>query len=239
MSYKILKDHTIFQINRAIVRKREFLDALQKNLHKSAEMSSKAFDKVFPGHNDVFCSRIAYCYEVITPLGLATLQEKFPENYKNIYHLCTEGLNLLIEAYQTLRNGGRTGSAAILRQSLECLALALALWYEPDKYLSKFQAGELSGEKVIGIAKKLIPFLGRLYGIFCDHFVHPSVRFVGRSLLPTHPMFSPKGRIQIGSGYIIEFHKEFAHILSFAQLMGMAYQAGIELMFWDTVMSSL
>jgi len=233
--FTIIDGKTAFEIRKSFRRKREFYHVLIDNLLKMSEESSKVFDMVFPLHNEAFCNRLAKCYELITPIGFSSLQEKIPENYKHIYHLCSEGLNLLLGAYQTLRNGVGTGSVAVLRQSLECLCIALALWQNPTNYLLKFKEGKLSGEKVIGIAKKLVPFVGRLYGIFCDFFVHPSIRFIGKSMIPMHPMFPKGSRIVIGTGYRTEHHKEFAEILSFAQLTGMAYHAGIELMFWNTL----
>jgi tetratricopeptide (TPR) repeat protein len=230
---KILDGKTAFEIRRSFRRKREFYRVLSKILAKGSEESSKAFDILFPEHNEVFCKRLAKCYEIITPIGFSSLQDRIPENYKFIFHLCSKGLNLLVGAYQTLRNGERTGSVAIQRQALECLSLALALWHEPEKFLPQFKEGKLSGEKLIGVAKGFVPFIGRLYGIFCDFFVHPSIHFVGKSMTPMHPMFPKGGRITIGTGYSPEHHAEFAQVLSYTQLMGMAYHAAIELMFWN------
>ncbi|OPY65904.1 MAG: photosystem I assembly protein Ycf3 [Syntrophorhabdus sp. PtaU1.Bin050] len=233
MQYKITKDLAAFQIANVTIRKNEFYRGLYGNLIHSSELSSKLFDVAFPEHNRAFCNRLADCYRLITPIGITTAQEKISQNYKYIFHLCSEGLNLLMAAYISLRNGDRIGSVVILRQALECLSLALALWKDSDKVMPTFERGKFSGEKAIGIAKKLVPFIGKLYGTFSNEFAHPSIRFIGKSTYFEDRLFANRQRILIGPSFHPEHHEEFAQILSYAQLMGMTYHAGIELMFWD------
>jgi tetratricopeptide (TPR) repeat protein len=233
VSYLVQRDPNAFLHVNDTIRKREFYRGLHSNLLLGSEQSAKFFDLAFPGHNEAFCLKLAGCYKLITPVGITAAQEEIPQNFRYIFQLCAEGLNTLMAAYRSLRNGEATGSVVILRQTLECLSLSLALWKDPEKFLPTFEQGKLSGEKLIGVAKDIIPFVGRLYGIFSGEFAHPSIRLLGKSFFFEDPMFRQRQRVLIGPAFHPEHHEHFAKIVSYTQLIGLAYHAGIELMFWN------
>ncbi|BBK34124.1 hypothetical protein STHU_47580 [Allostella humosa] len=72
---------------------------------------------------------------------------------------------------EVARHGYRRPYGAVARGILETLATILHISIEPGA-LKKFNDGTLSSS--ISIAKKIIPPLGQLYGLFSNEFVHVS-----------------------------------------------------------------
>jgi hypothetical protein len=69
------------------------------------------------------------------------------------------------------RGGYRLQCMSLSRGILETVSTVINLMMEPDA-TEAFHAGKLQSTKSIGIAKKVIPDFGRIYGEFSNEYVH-------------------------------------------------------------------
>lgn len=100
--------------------------------------------------------------------------------------------NTLIGALQLTRQGYDLEPQFLIRSAVESLALSLS-FYTGGTYYEKFKKNQLSGEKCIGVANKLVKQIGGIYGLL-SQVTHPSRKTTG------HNYLEGRGTILIGGG---------------------------------------
>lgn len=88
-----------------------------------------------------------------------------------------QGGNSLIGSMQLIRQGYTLEPQFLVRYAIENLAMVLS-FYTNDKFYKRFQNHNLTGEKCIGEAKKLVSQIGQIYGLLSE-ITHPSKKTLG------------------------------------------------------------
>lgn len=104
------------------------------------------------------------------------------DSYKpTVARLLATAVNTYLASIEVARHGYRRQYGMLGRSFIEIIATVVAIATETDN-LERFHAGKLSSSKCIGWATKIIPILGKYYGMLSEYNVH-----VG----PIHAMFEP------------------------------------------------
>ena len=106
--------------------------------------------------------------------------------------LLWQGQNTLISSLQLTRQGYFVEPQFLIRSAVENLALSLSFFTGSD-YYEKFKKNQLSGEKCIGEAKKLVKQIGGIYGLL-SQVTHPSNKILG------HHYLEGRSTLLIGGG---------------------------------------
>jgi hypothetical protein len=76
-----------------------------------------------------------------------------------------------IAALELVRHGFRLQPGILIRNVLETICVALALFVEPE-LMETYEQGKLQSSKMVSRAKEVVPPLGWAYGFFSKEFAH-------------------------------------------------------------------
>ncbi|MDZ7840867.1 MAG: hypothetical protein U5R46_08625 [Gammaproteobacteria bacterium] len=76
-----------------------------------------------------------------------------------------------VSALQLLRAGHRLQPPTMIRSVVECLSVVLHLIVKPSDF-DEFEAGNVKSTKAVTTAKKVLPYIGELYGQLSSDFTH-------------------------------------------------------------------
>lgn len=88
-----------------------------------------------------------------------------------------QACNTMFAALQLTRQGYMLEPQFLMRQAIESFALAMS-FHSSHKAYPLYKKGELSGEKCIGFAKKMLGEIGQIYGLLTS-VTHPSRNTTG------------------------------------------------------------
>lgn len=104
-------------------------------------------------------------------VGHGVIEEPESTEKKLVGALLSNALNGVSAAVELTRLGYRLQPAATLRVATAATAVAIQLTLDGNK-VSDFLTGKLKSTEAIGPAKKVVPFIGRLYGYLSELFTH-------------------------------------------------------------------
>lgn len=141
--------------------------------------------------------------------------------------LLWQGGNSLIGSLQLIRQGYTHEPQFLMRYAVENLAMALSFNtnYGQDFY-TRFTQSNLSGEKCIREAKKLVKQIGSIYGLLSD-VTHPSKKTLGY-----HYMVE-RETLLIGGGVTDRTLPRVKLNLAILQFLSTIYWSSSELIFYD------
>jgi len=76
-----------------------------------------------------------------------------------------------IAALELVRHGFRLQPGILIRNAVETICVALALFVEPE-LMEAYEKGKLQSSKMVSRAKEVVPPLGWAYGFFSKEFAH-------------------------------------------------------------------
>lgn len=145
-------------------------DMLSKQIYREGPRIAASFDELTRAD-------VAECSELFS-FAQARLFRHLPKVEDNGFEATSARLlfsatNSYIAAIEVGRRGYARQHGALSRMVVETIATVLAIAVN-EHALEKFHAGKLESTKCIGMAKAVIPFIGSLYGMLSNNFVHVS-----------------------------------------------------------------
>jgi len=159
------------------------LNQLRREGPKIAESFDNAFDAQLREISEEFAKTFA-----LLSFGYKNCVGKKDERLRCVCaELLVNAAYTLMGALELLRHGFRLQPGILIRSEIETICVALSLFSKPG-LLKEYEKGELDSTKMVGPAKKVLPFLGHLYGHFSEEFAH-----LGRlhRMLHSWDVFSP------------------------------------------------
>lgn len=143
-------------------------DILSKQIYREGPRIAASFDELTRGD-------IAECSELFS-FAQARLFRHLPKVEDNGFEATSARLlfsaaNSYVAAVEVGRRGYARQHGALSRMVVETIATVLAIAVNAAA-LEKFHAGKLESTKCIGMAKAVLPFIGGLYGMLSNNFVH-------------------------------------------------------------------
>ncbi|ROP84604.1 hypothetical protein EDC65_3959 [Stella humosa] len=142
-------------------------DILINQIHRDGPVISRSFDRV--AESDLKSASLLISQSV--GLSYHHVKRESKDHRSACAGLLMSTISTFMASIEVARHGYRRPYGAVARGILETLATILHISIEPGA-LKKFNDGTLSSS--ISIAKKIIPPLGQLYGLFSNEFVHVS-----------------------------------------------------------------
>lgn len=113
---------------------------------------------------------VGKAYSILTPRFVQA--DFFDQNRApTCARLLNTAMTTLLSCIHLARGGYRLQCMSLSRGILETVSTVINLMVEPNA-TEAFHAGKLQSTKSIGIAKKVIPDFGRIYGYFSNEYVH-------------------------------------------------------------------
>ena len=84
------------------------------------------------------------------------------------------GTNTIIASFELTRSGYGIEPPVLLRNALETCTTAIDLIKKPEKY-KVFKERKYKSSKSISVAKKILPIIGKFYGMFSEFYLHISL----------------------------------------------------------------
>lgn len=112
--------------------------------------------------------------------------------------------NSLIGSMQLIRQGYFLEPQFLIRYAIENLAMVLS-FYSGDKFYKRFQQNNLTGEKCISEAKKLVSQIGQIYGSLSE-ITHPSKKTLGYIYLEGRDTLLIGGGVVDSTLYRVKFN---------------------------------
>ncbi|WP_430474852.1 SEC-C domain-containing protein [Thalassospira lucentensis] len=144
-------------------------DMLINQLKRDGPKIAKSFDKILSKDID----EISELFSVSSSL----LRRHFKPNDKSFKSTCAGLLSssqtTFLASIEVARHGFRLPYGTLARQIIETLCTILDLATDEES-LSKFHDGNLKSTKSVTKAKKLIPNIGEIYGMYSNEFTHIS-----------------------------------------------------------------
>lgn len=143
-------------------------DILSKQIYREGPRIAASFDELT--RDD-----IAECSELFS-FAQARLFRHLPKVEDNGFEATSARLlfsaaNSYVAAVEVGRRGYARQHGALSRMVVETIATVLAIAVNAAA-LEKFHAEKLESTKCIGMAKAVLPFIGGLYGMLSNNFVH-------------------------------------------------------------------
>lgn len=173
-------------------------DLLINQIHRDGPRVAESFDRLceqdLQGISEEYARALSLCGAGVSLEG--------PQVAVRVAcaHLLMNALTSVSAATELLRSGYVLQPNIVLRSVVESVGVALHLLVRP-RDLAKLQGGTLDAPKCVSTAKKILPFLGPLYGLLTSHFSHVSgLHQTQQSLLPfterTEPLLLTLGHIR-------------------------------------------
>jgi len=144
-------------------------DLLTNQLYRDGPRIAASFDEL--ARMEVReCSEVMSLAQAMLIKHLPKIEDKGSE--ATCARLLYSAAQSYVAAIEVARRGYPRELGALMRLIVETIATVLAIAIDGGPTLKKFQKGELETTKTFGVAKKAIPFLGRLNGDLSNNFVH-------------------------------------------------------------------
>lgn len=144
-------------------------DMLTNQLNRDAPRIASSFDRVCGAELEAM-SRVLSLAMTHLFVGMRTLDADNKTRWF-CFHILFNAAQSFSAGVALLRDGYRLQPGILVRSILETVSAALHLMMNPGD-VTKFESGELSSQKAVSSAKKIVPPLGQAYGFFSDHFAH-------------------------------------------------------------------
>lgn len=204
----------------------EIKEAILDNIHIISKNASDLVDEKFGNEITSMVKKLSESFYILDIIVNKTDQRKVNEIKFTSKILFWQGLNTLTASLQLTRQGYFTEPNILLRHSIENIALIADLFLNPNNY-SKFINQQLSGEKCIGRAKKLIPVLGGIYGQL-SQIAHPKSPYLA-TYVTKHDTMLIGGGITNDNLYRVKLN------LGFLGFITHIYLEQVELIFYDFI----
>ncbi|PVE50195.1 hypothetical protein [Rhizobium rhizogenes] len=144
-------------------------DMLTNQLFRDGPRIAAAFDVLARG-------TLRECSEVLSMAQVMLIRHLRKGDDKGSEATCARLLynaaHSYVAAVEVARKGYPRELGALMRIIVETIATVLAIALEGSATLEKFHNGKLETTKCIGVAKKALPFIGKLNGDLSNNFVH-------------------------------------------------------------------
>ena len=138
-----------------------------------------------------------------------------------------QGGSTLIGSLQLIRQGYVFEPLFLMRNSIESLSMTLSFYGRSgEKLYKKFSSQQLSGEKCIAEAKKLMKQIGPIYGLLSE-VTHPSKKTLG------HFYMKDRGTLLVGGGVTDKTLYRVKFNLAVINFLSTIYWSSAELIFND------
>lgn len=184
-------------------------------------------DKEFKEEIENSIYLISKSFTILEKIINHTDQKKVPDRVFDSQAILWQGGNSLIGGLQLIRQGYTLESQFLMRYAVENLAMVLSFHTENgDSFYKKFTNNNLSGEKCVGEAKKLVSQIGGIYGLLSE-ITHPSKKTLG------YIYMGGEKSITIGGGITDKTIRWVKMNLAILQFLSTIYWSSIELIFSD------
>jgi hypothetical protein len=110
--------------------------------------------------------------------------DKLSHRDMTVLLMCCNCLSDLVAGIQSLMLGMHRPSGTIFRACTENVALAIAIELREEVF-TKYRDGKFRTPDAIGIAKEVIPQIGKVWGVLSEKFVHEPHETIGRAIRQT------------------------------------------------------
>lgn len=129
------------------------------------------FDEQYPAEVDCVSRRIAAHGAAIAYCRARLESSPEQRKLKVVLRLLDNAGWCLVASTYALRAGLVFQSGVLVRNVIEMAASAIAIDKHPED-LTRLEAGNYDSGGAIGEAKRSLPYIGRIYGHFSEHFAH-------------------------------------------------------------------
>ncbi|MDD5147344.1 MAG: hypothetical protein PHV63_02240 [Candidatus Daviesbacteria bacterium] len=184
-------------------------------------------DKDFKKDIDNSIYIISKSFLILDTILNHTDQEKVSDRVFDSQAILWQGGNSLIGSLQLIRQGYTLEPQFLMRYAIENLAMVLSFHTEnAELYYQKFNNGDLSGEKCVGEARKLVKQIGPIYGLLSE-VTHPSKKTLG------YLYMLERKTVLIGGGVTDTTLHRVKMNLAILQFLSNIYWSSSELIFSD------
>lgn len=158
-------------------------DCLTNRIERDSINNAKSFDALCSSKFDDLSRRYSSALAIL----LAGLQRAGKEGDERRVTCATVLMNAhttLAAAAELLRRGYRLQPGILIRNIIESACTVFEICHDPNAF-QLFKRGDLTSSRSVTVAKKFIPPLGHLYGVFSSHFAHLGILY--REPQPTGP----------------------------------------------------
>lgn len=148
---------------------------LENQILKQGPKIAESFDKCYGKDFKEISAEMSRC---AAPLFLGFREIVKKPWQLSCFQILFNAFNTVSCALIVLRQGYRLQPGILLRNVFEAISVVLAI-IQDEKTFKLYSSGRLDSAKTLSIAKKILPFLGELYGRFSEDFAHIS-SFHGR-----------------------------------------------------------
>ncbi|GAA5542397.1 hypothetical protein [Brucella sp. NBRC 113783] len=144
-------------------------DILTNQIYREGPNIAGSFDELGRGDiND--CSEVFSRTLTMLVRHLPNVDDKGSE--ATCARLLNSAAQTYVAALEVARRGYPREHGALSRGIIETISTVLAIVMDGGRTLDKFHKGTLETTKTIGLAKKALPFIGKLNGSLSNDFVH-------------------------------------------------------------------
>ena len=144
-------------------------DILTNQVYRAGPSIAGSFDELGRGDiND--CSEVFSRILTMLVRHLPNVEDQGSE--ATCARLLNSAAQTYIAALEVARRGYPREQGALTRIIVEIVSTVLAIVMDGGNALDKFHKGKLETTRTIGLAKKALPFIGKLNGILSNSFVH-------------------------------------------------------------------
>ncbi len=148
-------------------------DLIAKQIRVEARACEESFERHFGSKLDEF-SKVASQVAALVYSGLMASQSKpHADLRRSCGLLLVNALELVVSGTDALRRGHRLAPSILARSALEAVATAAVIDTDEEKW-HQYKKGKLITTKTPSWAEKVIPGIGRQYGLLSNSFAHPS-----------------------------------------------------------------
>jgi len=189
--------------------------------------AQERFDKEFKDEINNSIYLISKSFWILEKIINYTDQMKVSDRDFHSQSILWQGGNSLIGALQLIRQGYSLETQFLMRYAIENLAMVLSFHTEEGSvFYEKFVSGNLSGEKCVGEAKKLVKQIGGIYGLLSE-VTHPSKKTLG------YIYMGGEKSVTIGGGITDKTIRWVKMNLAILQFLSTIYWSSTELIFSD------
>ena len=145
-------------------------DLLTNRVRRDAVKVTDSFDRFFWPEVEELSEEFSVLSAAVVPALIETAKSG-----DQLTWICGQlignALESIVAALELVRLGHRLQPGVILRTAIEAVCTAAHLFNKPTD-LARFLVGKLRSHDTVAEAKKIIPFIGRLYGFLSGEFTH-------------------------------------------------------------------
>lgn len=151
-------------------------EIITKQLRETSIQISKQIDSVYDREIDEITEELAMAYKQLLEIINNKNSIKISDNDFLSATMLWTTCNTILAGLDLFRRGYSIEHLMLLRNSLEIMASAYVIHIDQQKYLlicnnqNKFNSNEN-----ISVAKKIVPFIGPMYGLLSNAFTHVSL----------------------------------------------------------------